>query len=91
MEKTIIMPNFPAYEFPCLRPLDLSITTPSPSFQTASTLMKSNTFGEGLDENHTENSPSKSCIKRLRLEQVPIFNFPTHFLSNLKPLELSFL
>ena len=33
------------YEFPCLRPLDLSITTPSPSFQTAPTLMKRDTFG----------------------------------------------
>jgi hypothetical protein len=76
--------------FPRLHYLCLSITGPNPSFVEAPSLMESIDVPPADPNSLNEPSPSTSCLSRLKLEQVPLFKFPTPFIANLRSLELSY-
>ena len=76
--------------FPRLQYLCLSITGPNPSFVEAPSLMESIDATPTDSDSLNEPSPSTSCLLRLKLEQVPLFKFPTPFIANLRSLELSY-
>ena len=76
--------------FPRLQYLCLSITGPNPSFVEAPSLMESIDAPPTDSDSLNEPSPSTSCLLRLKLEQVPLFKFPTPFIANLRSLELSY-
>ena len=76
--------------FPRLQYLCLSITGPNPSFVEAPSLMESINAPPTDSDSLNEPTPSTSCLSRLKLEQVPLFKFPTPFIANLRSLELSY-
>ncbi|CAA7263666.1 unnamed protein product [Cyclocybe aegerita] len=73
-----------ANAFPRLAQLTLSISTPNPSFIEAPSLIDK----EDAILMSRRPAPSNSALLYLKLEQVPLFNFPVAFISNLRTLDL---
>lgn len=71
--------------FPRLQRLELSISTPNPSFIENSSLLQGRVHDKLL-----QNAPSISTLRHLVIQRVPPLNLPTGLFANLRKLELSY-
>ncbi|KAJ7620952.1 hypothetical protein FB45DRAFT_1092164 [Roridomyces roridus] len=83
MQRLVSLLALPISEFSSLRALNLSISSIGPSALSSPSLLPSK----------LQDSVSGSAMTKLtclRLDQLPLFNIPKYFLSNLTTLELAF-
>ena len=79
-----------ANTFPRLQHLTLSVSTANPSFVESPSLLGREDVIMRSRTTSTDIKTTRSRLLRLTLEQVPLFNFPTAFISNLRVLHLSY-
>ncbi|KAF9043213.1 hypothetical protein BJ165DRAFT_1612343 [Panaeolus papilionaceus] len=76
--------------FPHLQTLSLAITTPNPSFQDTPVLIRPDGNSAAADGSTIRVARWLNSLRHLKLQEIPLFNFPSSFYSAITSLELSY-